>query len=456
MAALQPALENTPRPTTFKLRDSCHACASSKVKCHKEKPTCSRCAKRGITCEYFVTKRVGRKHENRSTDKSYTTAKTPQSNIPIPIEPASQSTSSEMNYFLSPGLLQPSPGQTTTSNSSDNFSTLFSPVDSFLSSVLTSLSTGFDDFSNTSVFPESSDFDMLNQSNFYLGDGNNSSKSGTDSVGFLNAQVNYSIFDEPVSELSNLSQPQSPPSSHGSSTSDLQGNHTVHTSADSPCFCLIRGLGLMKQLSPIAPAAQTISTGEGNQTTTSQTPTVQTVIAENEQIVEAVGNMLQCQCAQDGYLLTIMALIVFKVLGWYAAAARGTSASEDDNRSPTKPPHSRKPSCHAEQVLQDPTVVGDYCLDGEDLGRMAAQLVLNELHRVQRVVNQLSDKLKAYGGEVRGMDTVKSGTEGRQNFLSDSETNSPFSVLMLDQLETDIRKRLTALSLNIIDMLRRE
>jgi len=51
-----------------KLRDSCHLCASSKVKCHKEKPTCSRCAKRGLKCEYFVTKRAGRKHDpNRAS-----------------------------------------------------------------------------------------------------------------------------------------------------------------------------------------------------------------------------------------------------------------------------------------------------------------------------------------------------------------------------------------------------
>ncbi|KAF2468603.1 uncharacterized protein BDR25DRAFT_316063 [Lindgomyces ingoldianus] len=35
---------STTAPTP-KLRDSCDACASSKVKCHKEKPTCSRCAK---------------------------------------------------------------------------------------------------------------------------------------------------------------------------------------------------------------------------------------------------------------------------------------------------------------------------------------------------------------------------------------------------------------------------
>ena len=38
---------------------------------------------------------------------------------------------------------------------------------------------------------------------------------------------------------------------------------------------------------------------------------------------------------------------------------------------------------------------------------------------------------------------------------SDGESTSPFSAIMLDQLEADLRKRLRALSLEIVDMLRR-
>ncbi|KAL2169149.1 hypothetical protein VTG60DRAFT_6389 [Thermothelomyces hinnuleus] len=55
-----------PRPQwrSSKLRDSCQACALSKVKCPKEKPTCSRCESRLIPCEYFFTKRPGRRRGN--------------------------------------------------------------------------------------------------------------------------------------------------------------------------------------------------------------------------------------------------------------------------------------------------------------------------------------------------------------------------------------------------------
>lgn len=61
-----------------RLRDSCHACAASKVKCSKDKPTCVRCTRRGTTCQYFATKRPGRKRNSNSIEVP-TTPTTPTS-----------------------------------------------------------------------------------------------------------------------------------------------------------------------------------------------------------------------------------------------------------------------------------------------------------------------------------------------------------------------------------------
>lgn len=182
-------------------------------------------------------------------------------------------------------------------------------------------------------------------------------------------------------------------------------------------------------------------------------PTIQDVIAQNEQTIEAVSAMLQCSCSQDAYLLTIMSLIVFKVLGWYAAAARKAPSSGDDNHSMQSPGTSlSRQSLRFEEVLQDSAVVGSYCLNGEDSARMAAQLVLSELHRVQRLVNQLSRKLKAQTAKNSGLaDTPNSlGYES-----ADSDMTLPLSAMMLDQLEVDLRKRLKALSFEIVEGLRR-
>lgn len=54
-------------PPTQKLKDSCDMCSSSKVKCNKEKPLCSRCRKLGYPCFYSPARRMGRPHPNRRT-----------------------------------------------------------------------------------------------------------------------------------------------------------------------------------------------------------------------------------------------------------------------------------------------------------------------------------------------------------------------------------------------------
>lgn len=102
-------------------------------------------------------------------------------------------------------------------------------------------------------------------------------------------------------------------------------------------------------------------------------------------------------------------------------------------------------------MVQDPVVIGSYYLEGDDSARMARQLVLSELHRVQRLLNQLSTKLKVQAAKS-GADTPNSLGGGD----SDSETTLPLSGLMLDQLGVDLRKQLKALSLEIVEGLRGE
>lgn len=104
------------------------------------------------------------------------------------------------------------------------------------------------------------------------------------------------------------------------------------------------------------------------------------------------------------------------------------------------------------QVLRRPEVVGNYHLGGKDSDRMAAQLVLSELHRVQRLINRLSEKLK--GKEPsEGVETPNSLASG-QIPRAFSSPALPFSPAMLDHLGTDLRRRLRTLSLDIVETLR--
>jgi hypothetical protein len=67
---------------------------------------------------------------------------------------------------------------------------------------------------------------------------------------------------------------------------------------------------------------------------------------------------------------------------------------------------------------------------------MAAQLVLSELHRVQRLINVLGGRLKQDGPIAGGF--------GDMSF---------FSAAWFGQLEMDLRKRVASLSREIVDLL---
>lgn len=140
-----------------------------------------------------------------------------------------------------------------------------------------------------------------------------------------------------------------------------------------------------------------------------------------------------------------MSLIVFKVIGWYASVARDTPRAKvhDGNPSP-------RSQCFRDRMSVDSDMAD---AEEDDYGRRAGQVVLSELHCVQRLVNQLSRRLKD--------DSVRYGTGSLmggkvQQSPDASRCAAPFSPAMLDQLEMDLRKGLRNLSSEIVNMLRRE
>ncbi|KAL8792412.1 MAG: hypothetical protein Q9195_005026 [Heterodermia aff. obscurata] len=428
-----------------KLRDSCHACASSKLKCSKEKPTCSRCAKRGLTCEYVATRRGGRKHDNKSSTSTSNGSKSPANTTPTditnqPLPPLNNWFSSNSAITTTEALSSPGVIQHSISTTSAPSSTLFSDFDFPLDQPLTN---GLDDFTTSpSSFsmPIATDADILSQAQFFNTDLDSSSNSST------NLFDTFPVFEDSISELFALSNPRSPPNSRASSSNDAQSQQILRAT-DSSCSCLIRALGLMKQFSSSAPAASTLSPIQVS-TDPNALTSIKLVIAKNEHTMQALNSMLECSCSQDGYLLAIMSLIIFKVLGCYAGAASGKTPD-----SPHTLPSSgvQTPlTVHSRQSSQAelPTIANGPYLDSEDSSRMAAQLVLSELHRVQRFVNQLSTKLKARAVKM----DAGSDFYGFEN--AESEMALPLSAVMLEQFEVDLRKRLRGLSMKIVERLR--
>ena len=223
--------------------------------------------------------------------------------------------------------------------------------------------------------------------------------------------------------------------------------------------CMSIALELLMQLFPNAPTACTLP---GSQPAACTVPTMDSVISENKRIIEAISKLLDCPCSQDEYLLAIVSLVVFKIMAWYSAAA-GDKSMMDSGMSGNNPfvtrPEQGGPSSFGEHVLHVPTTIGSYCVDGNDRSRMAAQLVLSELHRVQRLVNSLSKRLESIRVRNCSLPSPSSASscygDSGDSQIMDAKV-SPLSAPTFAQLETDLRKRLRMVSSETIDILRRE
>ncbi|CRG86679.1 hypothetical protein PISL3812_03689 [Talaromyces islandicus] len=397
-------------PVVPKLRDTCDACAASKVKCDKKKPTCSRCAKRGVICEYVVTKRSGRKHESRQSD-------------PAIITQSSSASSSTTNSSSLLASIQPSPRLRVISDDIENLPSMLSPGDPTSWWMPSDLRPEFNELFDSPITFQTAKHPKSGRELHFP-------QSGSEDINIppnLNDTAALNSKDMSVTMEDILESPIL----LSESQSDALGFQDAHS--DEACCCLLRALGLFKRSLRNSSTACMCSKGHETGHLICQIPTVQVVFAENEETIAAISNMLQCPCPHDGYLLVIIGLIVFKILGWYKAAARATSEEEEVPEEIEK----RRSSCHSERVRQCPPVVDSYCVDGEDHDRIAAQKVLSELHRMQKLVNDLSGQLKAVENQdqTRGIDTV-----------------SPFSSAMLNQLDIDLRTRLRVLYLEIVDL----
>jgi hypothetical protein len=148
-----------------------------------------------------------------------------------------------------------------------------------------------------------------------------------------------------------------------------------------------------------------------------QLATVDAVNALNKQTIDALSLILQCACSTDTHLLTIASLVVFRLLNGYA------------------------------QVAYVLAVAYDIEYDGEDSSRVAAHLVLGELHLVQCLVNQLSSRIRdcvpGKPDKVGFLDRSPSPTKA-------SDPTSTFFLPLLDQLEPELRARTRSLSSDII------
>ncbi|KFY81276.1 hypothetical protein V500_11578 [Pseudogymnoascus sp. VKM F-4518 (FW-2643)] len=443
-----------------RLRDSCHACASSKVKCSKEKPTCSRCAKRVTRCEYLVTKRLGRRHNSRASDgdadiamTTITTNNSPVSSA-LPVWPEAFPTVSRADPL-------PSPSYSVQQSNPSTFPELVSEFDEFFNSPTFSAL----DVSNFKL-SDASNFELSDASNFELSDAPNT-WSGGKTTSSSNTSISGKNHSNPVPPKDIIylfgkrsrspSLPSNAITGQLPKTKEIHGNFTKDSETSHRCFPYALDT-LNKLFAGDATSCMMSLAEHGYSRSNGRRPSsVHTIISRNEHAVEEMSRILQCSCSANSFLLTIVALVIFKVLDWYAHAAKMATADEDETLHGN--PYSSLPSPRQRSV--ESTVGSNRQQNGRDYDRQSAQLVLVELHRVQRVLSQLSPKLQACGQEPQSR---RASTASSQPSIANPQLGEdgltmaslPFSSVVLEQLEPEVRNRIRSLSAEIIRFLRQD
>jgi Aflatoxin regulatory protein/Fungal Zn(2)-Cys(6) binuclear cluster domain len=397
-------------PARKRLKDSCNNCASMKVKCSKDKPTCTRCEDREIECYYSPSQRSGRRVSAAPASNTNTT----------PAEPINIESNSKLSNNTSNGLGSDDPQY---SYYRQNF---------FDGDALPLW--GGEGISNFN----------LDNSAFNSGTTTPQTDALMGNTGFTSMDQCFNgpdfspsnAFDNVDSLLNNFnggsfSSPPTPPFSD-SYSNPFFDDKRCNTNGVHSCLTLALNILPILHIPPPTCSVASIRPSER----TSSCPTIDNVISTNKAVLDSITMVLSCSCSLDEHLAFILSLIAFKVMAWYAAAAR--DADEDDSD------HSSPPTTERVQHLS--ITVGKYRLKGAEHSRMRAQLILSELHRVVRSVELLSKRF-----ERARLRSSMPATPGEEHTMARSDW---ISASIFVQLEADLRKRLQAVTNETMTILR--
>ena len=443
----------TVAPRVAKLRDSCNACAAGKVKCPKQKPTCSRCQTRGQKCEYEANRRMGRPYkENLNPQVPGSKQKTTRPRPNSPQERVSPTRDVRLNPTMAytansgPTIFDDitMPALTPAGQDILGIAPSYAGVDPLLLSEASSavFEAEAEEMFSTSISTlpslESIQCDSLNNRD------NSSSSYGESLSNYSNS--GFSPFADSIDFMG-----------FGDNRT-LKSNDSPFASNDerqSSCGCLSSLLGFLNGF---------VSNGQGTRDihSGSSTPpeSVHQFVTEHDNILQTAGTVLQCHCSlADGYLFTVLSMVLFKVLDRYVAAGNAVCSNSHGNHksSPQWIKGQQTASSHGQgsplSFHQDATNAMKVEGQEEDCKRQDVQRLLGKMHQIQRVVKKMSSRLKGEDLTMFGLDSQALKDNQALGFEATTFTG-PFSNTIFHQMEADLRQRMQKVSLATADMLR--
>lgn len=382
--------------TSKKLKGSCDACAKAKVRCGKEQPTCQRCTNQEVTCHYSPARRMGKRPASSITVATAAAAAQATARTQAEEQP-SRHRLSDFSTAFSPEQDHAQPS-TETPGAMDMFSYQHTrPSSAFGFGLPTPSHSG-------TATPWK---DPIHSSDNYF------SKPGvTSNPHFPPSPLNFSMPENWVDQLSmtSASEPMFPceddlqsyfsvqdgsttdssPSFGFATISNSSSEHRHHHHLQQDCMSL--ALTTLHSLH----VRLTSCTSVSSSLSPAPSPSIDSVLANNKVAMDNISTILDCPCSLNPHVALVLSLISSKILAWYQAIARNGSSP---------PPSSNAPlPCYPETVMRMPITIGVFRLEGEDQGKMIAQLVLTELTKVGWLVDKFTKRYcqGGIGAEEKG------------------------------------------------------
>ncbi|EXJ89641.1 hypothetical protein A1O3_02708 [Capronia epimyces CBS 606.96] len=441
-----------------KLRDTCESCAAAKVRCSKEKPACSRCSSRGLRCEYGTSRRSGRASSSSHSTAGYQqknqtqtqTANGDRSKCP------SQSQSPGEGMMLRPDAVAVNQDEWLASlmgfppddHGPDTFNDMNSvPMDASMSMSTTSTSIqDMPDYRDLMSYP--------------FGPGGGDPHTNTTTNTSIDALFNINDHDLTAMTWEGLQEP------------DLDGHD-----------CLSIALDLFKRCSATDSSPTTCPR---RLSFSRETPplTLETVDSIHQHMIEPLSRILDCSCSSNGSLITIVSLVIFKIIAWYARAASlspaataagpgsGPGSSEGSSNSSSSMPLDSRFSVTDLLGASDSHAGCRGLMNctgaaGDKRGRAAVRAILDDLYRVQDIVDRFS--VRAQTARLQDMkDGSGAGSDARYGQHGSGAAGSgsdiqaaisghllPLSNTLSVQVLAELRRRLRAVSFEVVQTLLR-
>ena len=390
---------------TVKLRDSCEMCAAAKVKCNKDKPTCSRCLQRGFKCAYGASRRQGRPAQNTQ-------------NSQVQVQPQHKNNDNQDDRVLDTNLMLP--GSVVPNE--------------WLASML---DAPWDDFPMDDLSPNASDSRSLTEMS---------------SQPKLNDGQPMVVLFESSSDASIASDVN-----HESSDGLHSDKDGTHCNPEYSCLSIALDLLRRSSTTEAFKACPRRQLGQGRQVPPSS---LETVVSMNKSQIESVGMLLDCSCTLDGNLLHTVWLILLNIITGYARAVTGATCPVLSNEPLTAPPTIPFP---LKNLLEKTPEGCDGLLKGvsgprDGQAQATVQAALDDLYQIQDVVNRFSQKIQA--ARLREESSRLNSTTPQGSV----DQRSDIQAAMLDrswllyqatssQVEADLRRRLRAVTLQVVRIL---